>query len=274
MEVIKMSYDCKIKVFVYCSKGDFFNIVNQEGGVLNERRALKYAYQILFGLEHMHRNGVAHRDLSLENVLVNDNGECQICDFGLVASISSVRSECVFKLFYMHRKCLQFFLNNPAKADSWSMGVILFILLTGHAPFSEASQKDNGFHVSLEYGVERLVRMWKMDSSMSPETLDLLTSKSICASFNDESYTMIIRTAEFRRTSSMTKIMSKFVKFFKRKPKKTSRACRSIGLNENVLLQKLEYKKSTYANNMKTILRFELYVFSPSPCIHFYMKLF
>ena len=162
-------------VFDYCSKGDLFDIMQQKGKGLSERRALKYTHQILLGLEHMHRNGVAHRDLSLENVLVNDNDECQVCDFGLVASIPSVRSECVGKLFYMAPEVVESMQHNLSKANSWSLGIILFILISGHPSFSEASQHDQGFQVVMEYGVERLVHMWRMGSCMSPETLDLLT---------------------------------------------------------------------------------------------------
>ena len=255
-------------VFDYCPKGDLFGIVQQED-ILSERRALNYTYQILLGIEHMHRNGFAHRDLSLENVLVNDNDECQICDFGLVASIPSVRSECVGKPFYMAPEVLAGMPYDPTMADSWSLGVILFMLLTGHPLFAQASQKDQGFQVASKYGVERLVLMWRLDSTMSPDTLDLLiqllkinpkerssvaaalrhpafngntqmemnytqNSSFMFASFHAEPHTMIIRAPELRRTSSASstsKIMSKFVQFFKRKPEVPTSVCLSVLAN-------------------------------------------
>ena len=253
-------------VFDFCSKGELFGIVQQQE-TLSERRALRYAHQILLGLRHMHRNGVAHRDLSLENVLVNDNDECQICDFGLVASIPSMRSECVGKTLYMAPEVVACMPYNPTKADSWSLGVILFILLTGVPPFDEACPQDRCFQVAMKHGVERLVRMWRLESTMSSETMDLLTKllkinpnerctvaaalshpafkgtqmemahaqkeQAIVASFREEcpaaeSHTMNIRSPELCYVSPASKTMPKFVAFFKRKQKKpTTSSCRS-----------------------------------------------
>ena len=236
-------------VFDYCSKGDLFRIVEKAN--VSGRRALKYTHQILLGLDHMHRNGIAHRDLSLENVLVNDNDECQICDFGLVASIPSVCADCVGKTLYMAPEVVAGMQYNPEKADSWSLGVILFILLTGVPPFDKASPHDRCFRIAMKFGVERLVRMWHLDSIMSPETLDLLTqllkidpnerssvddalrhpvfrdkqtaytrkARSHVAFFQkecltEESLSMNIREPELCNLSPASKPMSKFKAFF------------------------------------------------------------
>ena len=168
-------------VFDYCSKGDLLGVLQEGGKAFTKRRALRYTHQILLGMEFMHQNGVAHRDLSLENVLVNDKDECEICDFGLVASIPSMCSECVGKDSYMAPEVVEMqYLGatsyDPAMADSWSLGVMLFTMLTGQLPFEEASRTDKDFKIFAKYGMQALLQKLGVGSNLSLETLDLLTT--------------------------------------------------------------------------------------------------
>ena len=192
-------------VFDYCSKGDLWGIMQKEE-TLSESRALKYAYQILLGLEHMYRNGVAHRDLSLENVLVNDNDECQICDFGLVASIPSIRSERVGKTVYMAPEVSASMPYNPIKADSWSLGIILFAMLTNNFPFAETFPQDEVFQYLTQHSFKALAQIWGLDSSISPATLDLLDTllninsyerSSVTAALNHPAFNGIVERSHF-----------------------------------------------------------------------------
>ena len=54
----------------------------QEHGALEEKLVAKYAYQILLGLNYLHDNGIAHRDIKGANILVSNNGACKLSDFG------------------------------------------------------------------------------------------------------------------------------------------------------------------------------------------------
>lgn len=159
-------------VFDYCSKGELFGLI-QAAGSFDERRALRYTRQILAGLQHMHRNGFAHRDLSLENVLVNDQDECQVCDFGLVAALGQNRNECVGKPMYMAPEIHSQQMYDPSAADMWSLGIILFILLTGIPPFDEAIMTDKCFRVARQYGIEKLIRVWNL-KTFNDDSLDLI----------------------------------------------------------------------------------------------------
>jgi serine/threonine protein kinase len=61
-----------------------FNILESygENNDVPEKQVLKIAYSISSALEYMHKKQIAHRDIKLENVLVNAKGEYKLCDFG------------------------------------------------------------------------------------------------------------------------------------------------------------------------------------------------
>ncbi|ETV98384.1 serine/threonine protein kinase [Aphanomyces invadans] len=82
-------------VFDFCPKGDLFTAMDH--GALPNDVAQRYFSQIAHGIAFMHANGVAHRDVSLENVLIDDSDTCRVCDFGLAAS-TKARDSCTTPL--------------------------------------------------------------------------------------------------------------------------------------------------------------------------------
>mmetsp|Transcript_7288 Transcript_7288/g.15140 ORF Transcript_7288/g.15140 Transcript_7288/m.15140 type:complete len:464 (-) Transcript_7288:151-1542(-) len=124
-----------------------------EGGELFDRVVERSSYteadarllcRILLGaMEYMHGKGIAHRDLKPENIFLesDDNDYCiKIGDFGLAKRVThpkSLRSTCG-TLGYMAPEVM---LSRPygLKADMWSVGVIIFVLLGGYHPFGTGS---------------------------------------------------------------------------------------------------------------------------------------
>lgn len=164
-------------VFDYCDYGELFSYV-QEKGALSEKEALKYIAQILQGVYYMHQMGFAHRDLSLENVLLDKKLNCQVCDFGLATPIgelyATLRTQIVGKPLYMAPEIIARSGYDPTKIDVWSIGIILFIMLTGAPAFAEASMRDKAFRIASRHGLRKLMQMWKLESTMSEDALDLL----------------------------------------------------------------------------------------------------
>ncbi|GLE10938.1 hypothetical protein PINS_up023210 [Pythium insidiosum] len=101
----------------------------------------------------MHSNGFAHRDLSLENVLVTDDNTCKVCDFGLAAVADQPSNETVGKMFYMAPEVLSGSSYDPKKADVWSLGVMLFIMLFGAPPVESAAPTDARFKIISTKGI-------------------------------------------------------------------------------------------------------------------------
>lgn len=68
-------------VMEYCSQGDLFALVQKD--YLKQEDKLCLFKQLLRGVAYLHRNGIAHRDIKLENLLLNDKGHLKITDFGV-----------------------------------------------------------------------------------------------------------------------------------------------------------------------------------------------
>ncbi len=80
-EVLESSSDIFV-VMEYVSGGELFEVVAQKGK-LSESEARFYFRQIIQGVEYCHNNLVSHRDLKLENILIDDSKTVKITDFGL-----------------------------------------------------------------------------------------------------------------------------------------------------------------------------------------------
>lgn len=167
------SHEAWHAVFEYCGRGELFAIV-QEAEQLEVERATKYMHQIALAVHHLHALGFAHRDISLENILVTESDACKLCDFGLVSSLSTERQDFVGKSLYMAPEIIRRDMYNPAQVDVWSLGVVFFILLTGMPPFDEASDQDKSFQFVKRFGIKRLIQVWHVESCFSNGMLHLI----------------------------------------------------------------------------------------------------
>jgi len=66
----------------YCPGGELFDYVCK-WDVLPENMAIEFLEQLLSGVEYLHAKGICHRDLKLENILLDDNNKVKIADFGM-----------------------------------------------------------------------------------------------------------------------------------------------------------------------------------------------
>lgn len=129
-------------VIEYVKGGELFNRVAK--GKLKEDVARRYFQQLIRAVDFCHSRGVYHRDLKLENLLLDENGNLKVSDFGLSALAETKRQDGL-----LHTTC-----GTPAyvapevicrkgydgsKADIWSCGVILYVLLAGYLPFHDSN---------------------------------------------------------------------------------------------------------------------------------------
>ncbi|KAL3812209.1 hypothetical protein ACJIZ3_013477 [Penstemon smallii] len=134
----------KTKIYMvleYVNGGELFDKIASKGK-LSESQGRKLFQQLIDGVCYCHNKGVFHRDLKLENVLIDANGNIKITDFGLSALPQHLRDDGL-----LHTTCgspnyvaPEVILNrgyDGATSDTWSCGVILYVILTGYLPFDD-----------------------------------------------------------------------------------------------------------------------------------------
>ena len=128
----------------FASNGDTLKWV-QEQGALPEAKARVWVKQIGEAVRYMHHLNIAHRDLKLENILIDRNLAVKIADFGFVKGecTSSLSSTFCGSKSYAAPEILKGKPYDPLKSDIWAMGVIVYILVTGKMPFDEARGTKN-----------------------------------------------------------------------------------------------------------------------------------
>ena len=123
-------------IMEYCSKGELFDyIVKQEK--LNEIEAAIFFYQLIIGVEYIHKEKLAHRDLKPENLLLTKNYLLKIIDFGLCHDFDGtklLKTKCGSPS-YAAPEILRGFPYNGFKSDIWCCGIILYGMLCGYLPF-------------------------------------------------------------------------------------------------------------------------------------------
>jgi calcium-dependent protein kinase len=171
-------FACGDSVFVamdFCAGGDLYDYVaSKPGRRLAEGEALPLFAQIAKGLSFLHTVGVAHRDLSLENVLLKD-GQAKICDFGLSAAANQFSNDVVGKFYYMAPEVTQGAVYDPKGADVWSLGVLLFMMLTGSPLFADEDSRAPTLRVINKYGVGKILELWGLKPQLSRSTVSLLS---------------------------------------------------------------------------------------------------
>ncbi|KAG8380950.1 hypothetical protein BUALT_Bualt06G0069800 [Buddleja alternifolia] len=129
-------------VMEYAKGGELFHKVAK--GRLKEDIARKYFQQLICALDLCHGRGVYHRDIKPENLLLDENGILKVSDFGLSALSESKRQDGLLHTTcgtpaYVAPEVINRKGYDGAKADIWSCGVILFVLLAGYLPFHDSN---------------------------------------------------------------------------------------------------------------------------------------
>eukprot|EP00250_Pteridium_aquilinum_P014002 c21712_g6_i1 orf=103-1329(+) len=128
-------------VLEYVTGGELFNKIARRGK-LKEEEALAYFQQLIDAVDYCHSRGVYHRDLKPENLLLDSCGNLKISDFGLSALPQQFREDGLLHTTcgtpnYVAPEVIVDRGYNGAKADLWSCGVILFVLMAGYLPFND-----------------------------------------------------------------------------------------------------------------------------------------
>ena len=126
--------------------------MSQECGAMGEDYGRFFFSQILDCLEYLHSNNVAHRDIKLENILVDEEINLKVTDFGFASKKEEIDKLKSYRgtRTYMAPEVRAGETYDGRKADIFSSGVILFIMVHGIFPFKEAKKDDYFYNLVLK----------------------------------------------------------------------------------------------------------------------------
>ena len=135
---VSVNDDLQYIVMEYVDGMTLREYLNQRGGRLTNRETVHFISQILKALEHAHANGVVHRDIKPQNIMLLDNGQLRMMDFG-IARISRAENQL---LSGKAMGSVHYISPEQAKGDEtdctsdiYSVGVMMYEMLSGHLPF-------------------------------------------------------------------------------------------------------------------------------------------
>lgn len=177
----------------FCSSGELFAYVERNGR-FQESVAKFWFQQLLNALFHLQKNGVCHRDISLENILVDDNTKALVIDLGMCVrvpfnspdgsdTVVDASAGTIRKLILPQGQCGKPNYISPEvlqnsepfdgfAVDLWAAGIVLFIMIVGLPPFEWASADDPRYRLICRGGLRQLVQQWQRP--ISADAIDLL----------------------------------------------------------------------------------------------------
>ncbi|XP_076027154.1 maternal embryonic leucine zipper kinase [Genypterus blacodes] len=127
-------------ILEYCPGGELFDYIIAKDR-LSEEETRVFFRQIVSALAYVHSQGYAHRDLKPENLLIDEDHNLKLIDFGLCAKpkggLGYELLTCCGSPAYAAPELIQGKAYIGSEADVWSMGVLLFALLCGYLPFDD-----------------------------------------------------------------------------------------------------------------------------------------
>eukprot|EP01017_Pseudomicrothorax_dubius_P030817 TRINITY_DN3871_c0_g7_i2.p1 TRINITY_DN3871_c0_g7~~TRINITY_DN3871_c0_g7_i2.p1 ORF type:complete len:584 (+),score=78.05 TRINITY_DN3871_c0_g7_i2:108-1859(+) len=165
-EIIESDYEYYL-IMEHASGGELFDYIVKMGRV-SEDEARKFLQQLLSGIEYLHSMNIVHRDLKPENLLLDDQRNIKIVDFGLsnIYKEDMLLKTACGSPCYAAPEMIAGRNYSGLMVDIWSSGVILFALLCGYLPFEDPDTAQ--LYKKILAG-EFTVAKW-----ISPEAKDLL----------------------------------------------------------------------------------------------------
>lgn len=158
--------------------GDLFDILYYTKK-LDLNLARTYFFQLASGLKAIHEQGICHRDLKPQNLLLNSKFELKITDFGLSKIFEDPNAKKVMKTYYAGTQGYQapeqiLKRNFTPKCDVFSCGVILFILITGYPPCHNAHYSDPFYKYIAQVQYDKFWLKHRLNTKFDDETRDIM----------------------------------------------------------------------------------------------------
>ena len=145
--------------------GELFDYVDNPMGPISEPVAKQLFLQMLAALTFLHQGGLVNRDLKLENMLVGDDFNIRMADFGFAQALEGRHADGENHTFlgtpgYMAPEIMEGRPYRGAAVDTYALGVVLFALVTASTPFQAIQRVSNGETV---FAVYKLYQLFCLD---------------------------------------------------------------------------------------------------------------
>ena len=165
-------YDISFVVMDYYPDEFFSFCVNM--GAMGEDAGKFFLSQLLDTLQYVHQNDIAHRDLKIDNMLIDENLNIKLLDFGLSCQDKMTGlTDSVGTPFYMAPELHEERPHNGSEVDVFALGVILFTIIAGNFPFDRAMKSNAFYHLLLTKQHDTFFETHKV-SHLSSKCKDLL----------------------------------------------------------------------------------------------------
>ena len=142
-------------VMEYIKGGSLTDYMKNNKFDFTERRAAELIYQLAKGLKYLHKYGIIHRDLKPDNIMLteaSDKGNIKIMDFGL-SKILGKKEKSIDGFGTLTFVSPEVLIRKPynKEVDIWSLGVILYLMLSGDLPFDDPDDDEQKIAKSIVY---------------------------------------------------------------------------------------------------------------------------
>lgn len=137
-------------VFEYAAGGDLLQLVKKKR-CLTENEARRIFRQVVYGVAHCHCRSVLHRDIKLDNILLDDKNHVKVCDFGISRTIENLNEPVMEQCgtpAYIAPEILYEDGYKGFKSDIWGLGVLLYAMVTGTVPFRAQNMRELKYVIS------------------------------------------------------------------------------------------------------------------------------
>ena len=170
----------------YCAKGDLFSIIG-EGNYYRMGFVKKLFLQLLEGISYLHKKKIAHLDIKPENILLTENLDIKLADFGCCQCVDlTTKPKICGTLFYVSPEILRLKCSDGRTSDIWSFGIVLFSIITGRLPWTGTTDKaiakqilsaDLSFPAIMPTDVTKIIKKCtSLNSEQRPTANELLTA--------------------------------------------------------------------------------------------------
>ena len=190
-----LSHNNIVSVYDVGTQGDIHYIVMEyvegetlkqylaQNGALPWQKAVDFTIQIASALQHAHRKGIVHRDIKPQNIMVTKDGVLKVMDFGIARAVSSFTMKVDDSTMGTAHYCSPEQARGgytDEKSDIYSLGVVMYEMLTGRPPF----ESDNSVSVALKHIQEEAVPPSQIVPGI-PENVEAIVKKAMMKDQNE-----------------------------------------------------------------------------------------